>query len=108
MNATSLELLRNGLSPREPQSTREPQDEKMDQIRELLVGDILRQTDVRLSNLEARLKDFETIVGSRLAAVNARLEALAGEVGAEHRASFDDLAKSVIELGERIRKIARD
>ncbi len=80
----------------------------MDQIRELLVGDVLRQTETRLATLEARLKDLETTVGSRVAALHARLEALSGEVGADRRATFDDLAKGVLELGERIRKISRD
>lgn len=102
MNATSLNALRAANPPRDAQ------DEKMDQIRELLVGDIVRQTEVRLSNLEARVKDFETTVGSRLAALHARIEAMSGEVGAQHRASFDDLGKSVLELAERIRKIARE
>lgn len=102
MNATSLNSLRSA------HPTRDMQDEKMEQIRELLVGDILRQTEVRLSNLEARQKDFEITVGSRLAALHARLEALSGEIGAEHRAAFDDLAKCVVDLGDRIRRIGRD
>ena len=102
MNATSLNALRSA------QPARDPQDEKMEQIRELLVGDILRQTELRLTNLEARIKDFETTVGSRLSALHARIEALSGEMGSQHRASFDDLGKSVLELAERIRKIARD
>lgn len=102
MNATTISALRTA------PPVRDAQDEKMDQIRELLVGDILRQTETRLSNLEARLKDLESTVGSRVAALHARLEALAGEVGADRRATFDELAKSVLELGDRIRKIGRD
>jgi uncharacterized protein YlxW (UPF0749 family) len=102
MNATTISPLRTAQQPRDAQ------DEKMDQIRELLVGDILRQTEARLSTLEARLKDLEATVGSRVAALHARLEALAGEVGADRRATFDDLAKGVLDLGERIRKIARE
>lgn len=80
----------------------------MDQIRDLLIGDIVRQTDRRLAALETRLNDLETSLGSRLTALHARLEALAGEVGAEHRTAFDELAKSVLDLGERIRKISRE
>lgn len=102
MNATTLSALRTA------QPQRDAQDEKMDQIRELLVGDILRQTETRLSTLEARLNDLESTVSSRVSALHARLEALAGEVGAERRATLDDLAKSVLELGDRIKRIARD
>lgn len=102
MNATSLEQLRTG------PATRDGQDEKMDQIRDLLIGDIVRQTDRRLAALETRLNELETTVGSRLTALHARLEALAGEMGADRRSAFDELAKSVLDLGERIRKITRE
>lgn len=80
----------------------------MDQVRDLLIGDFVRQTDRRIAALEARLNEIETSVGSRLSALHARLEALAGEMGAERRTSFDELAKSVLDLGDRIRKISRD
>ena len=102
MNATSLEQLRTG------PATRDGQDEKMDQIRDLLIGDIVRQTDRRLAALETRLNELETTVGSRLTALHARLEALAGEMGADRRSAFDELARSVLDLGERIRKITRE
>jgi archaellum component FlaC len=102
MNATSLSALRTA-----PQA-RDSQDERMDQIRELLVGDILRQTEARLDNLESRLKDLESTVSSRVSALHARIEALSGEVGADRRSTFDELAKSVLELGEHIKRIARD
>lgn len=80
----------------------------MDQIRDLLIGDVVRQTDRRMAALEARLNDLETSVVSRLSALHARLEAMAGEMGAERRTAFDELAKSVLDLGERIRKISRE
>ena len=101
MNATSLDQLRT------PQQG-DRNDEKMEQIRDLLVGDVVRQTERRLAALEGRLNELEHSVGSRLAALHARLVALAGVVGAELRAAFDELAKSVLDLGERIRKIPRE
>lgn len=102
MNATSLDQLRMA------KSSREAQDEKMEQIRDLLIGDVVRQTERRLAAIEERMHDLETSIGSRLTALHARLEALAGEVGADQRASFDELARSILDLGERVRKIARD
>lgn len=102
MNSTSLDQLRMAKPPREGQ------DEKMEQIRDLLVGDLVRQTERRLALLEQRMLDLETGIGSRLTALHARLEALAGEVGADQRAAFDELARSILDLGERVRKIARD
>lgn len=102
MTATSLDQLRNA------SATRDGQDEKMDQIRDLLIGDVVRQTDRRLAALEARLEDLETSVSSRLSALHARLEAMAGEVAADRRSTFDELARSVLDLGEHIRKISKE
>ncbi|MCB1514497.1 MAG: hypothetical protein KDJ18_06745 [Hyphomicrobiaceae bacterium] len=102
MNATSLDQLRTA------PTSRDGQDEKMDQIRDLLVGDVVRQMDRRLGALESRLEDMEASVSSRLSALHARLEAMSGEVSADQRSSFDALARSVLELGEHIRKIAKE
>ncbi|MGD9786172.1 MAG: hypothetical protein AB7E80_07720 [Hyphomicrobiaceae bacterium] len=101
MNSTTLDALRT----QQPQ--REPADERMQQIRDLLVGDLQRHTEQRLAALEQRLDEFETTVSSRLAALHARLEALSGEMGADRRATFDELAHSVLELSEKIRTISR-
>ncbi len=102
MDATSLDQLRSAAQ------ARHGQDEKMEQIRDLLMGDVVRQTERRLSAIEARLNDLESTVGSRLSALHARLEAMAGEVGAQRRSAFEELSKSVSELGEQIRRIARE
>ena len=79
----------------------------MEQIRELLVGDQLRQQDARLAAVEARLRDLEGLVFRRVDALSARIEALSGEMGADRRASFDDLSRMVLELGESIRRLSR-
>ena len=71
-------------------------DAQMEQIRELLVGDLQRRADARLEALEARVRDLE-----------ARLEALSTEQTASRRSAFEELAKGVAELGERIRNLAQ-
>jgi len=71
-------------------------DAQMEQVRELLVGDIQRRADARLEALEARVREFE-----------ARLEALSAEQTASRRSAFDELARNVTELGERIRQLAQ-
>ncbi|MBU1212873.1 MAG: hypothetical protein KJ587_16610 [Alphaproteobacteria bacterium] len=101
MTATSLEALRVG----EP--SRRIADEKMDQVRELLLGEDLRRTDVRLEAIESRLRALETDVARRIDAMQARLEALSGEVSGERRAAFDELAKGILDLGQRIKTISR-
>ncbi|MFV0369977.1 MAG: hypothetical protein ACK5KM_16130 [Hyphomicrobiaceae bacterium] len=101
MNSTSLDQLRTS------QPGRAGQDEKMDQIRDLLVGDLVRQTDHRLAAIEARLDELEQSIGSRLTALHARLEAMAGEADAGQRNAFDELARNVLALGEQIQKISR-
>ena len=86
---------------------RDPDVEKMDQIRELLVGEHVRSTR-RMAAMEARLREIETGLIQRLDAMAARIEALAGETESDRRTAFDDLARSVIDLGERIRRIPKD
>jgi uncharacterized protein YlxW (UPF0749 family) len=71
-------------------------DAQMEQIRELLVGDILRRADARVEALEARVRELE-----------GRLEALGAEQTASRRSAFDELARGVAELGERIRHLAQ-
>ncbi|MEW5962969.1 MAG: hypothetical protein AB1749_05350 [Pseudomonadota bacterium] len=101
MNSTSLDKLRGG-------PARQPQDERMEQIRDLLVGDVIRATEIRIAALEARIKELEADVGRQIDALAARLEALSAETGAGQRTAFDGLAQSIVELGERVRRIARE
>ena len=42
----------------------------------------------------------------KLEAIQTRLEALASENAAERRSSFDELSRSIFELGDRIRRIS--
>lgn len=101
MTATSLNSLRTGFA------AHDPSDEKMDQIRDLLVGDHVRQTEARLNALETRVSEMERAIGQQLDALNARVEALKGEVGGNHRRAFDDLAKGIKDLSEHIGRIPR-
>ncbi len=93
MNAPSLSEIRSAVG-------RELSDEKMDQVRELLVGDAVRR-------LEARITDVEVGIGRQLDALEARIEALAGASEGDRRATFEALAHSVGELSEQIRRISR-
>lgn len=100
MNAPSLNEIRSAAG-------RDVADEKMDQIRELLVGDAVRRMEARLTFLETRVGEFEMTFGRQLDALQARIEALAGGVDGERRAAFESLASSVAELSEQIRRISR-
>jgi hypothetical protein len=100
MNITSMPPLAHELAA-------DPADDKMDQIRELLVGDLIRSSSARIEMLEARIKDLEIEVTRRFEALVVRIDALAGEMTADNRASFDELSRGVIELGERIRHLSR-
>lgn len=93
--------------PRVGAKPRDQADEKMDQIRDLLFGEFKQASDARLAALEARVRDFEATVGQRLDAIQARINALAGETQADRRSAFDELARSVQDLSERIRQIPR-
>ena len=103
MNATSLNALRNATAS----STGDLGDERMEQIRELLLGDQMRHSETRLAAIESRLHALETDLGHKFDAIQARIEALAGETQGEQRAAFDELARSIEELGDRVRTITR-
>ncbi len=82
-------------------------DVQMEQIRELLVGDIVRRADARIEALEARVRELEAEIGRRLDALALRIEALSTEQTTGRRSAFDELSRSVAELGERIRHLAQ-
>jgi hypothetical protein len=101
MNAPSLNDLRNSIP------ARDLADEKMNQVRDLLMGDFVRASDDRMAALESRLRDLETGLGHRLMLLHQRIEALATDHTADRQASFDELAKSVLELSDKIRVLSR-
>lgn len=101
MNATTLAELRNGAV------NRDQGDDKMDQIRELLVGEHVRTSEARISALESRLSALEKELSQRFDAMSARFEALAGATDADRRTSLEELARGMVDLGERVRRIAK-
>ena len=102
MNSMAIGDLRTVTAPRDAA------DEKMEQIRDLLFGEHQRQTETRIAQLEQRIRDLEVDIAHRFDAVQARFDALVGETQTERRTAFDELARGVQELGERIRQIPRD
>ena len=99
MNATTFADFRNAAI------STDQNDEKMEQIRELLFGDYQRQSEARLAMLEARVRELELAVHHRLDTMQGRMEQLAGQTGADQRAAFDELAHGIAELGDRIRRM---
>jgi CHASE3 domain sensor protein len=95
MNASRLDELRllPGGSPRV--AANDTSDQQMDQIRELLFGEMRRQLDTRLSQLEQRVDAME-----------ARIASMSGEIDADRRTAFDALARGISDLGEQIRRTA--
>lgn len=104
MTATSLDALRTGV-PERPE--RQVTDERMQQVRDLLLGEDLRRTEDRLTAIENHIRTLETDVSRRLDALQARIEALSGEVAGERRAAFDEVAQGISDLGQRIKQISR-
>jgi len=105
MNANSLNALRNAAGS--TNAARDVSDEKMDQVRELLLGDFAREAENRIAALEARFRDHETYVGQRLDALHSRLEAMAGELTGDRRAGFEELARGLSDLSEHVRRVAK-
>lgn len=98
MNATTYAEFRHSMSPAAQG------DEKMDQVRELLFGEYQRQSEARIALLEARIRELELALQRRLDGIEQRVEQAAGKVDAEHRAAFDELARGISDLGERVRR----
>jgi polyhydroxyalkanoate synthesis regulator phasin len=79
----------------------------MNQVRDLLMGDYVRASESRLAALEARVRDLETGIGQRLTSLHQRIETMASDHSNDRQACFDELAKSVLELSDKIRVLAR-
>jgi hypothetical protein len=125
MNATSLDELRatllnaSGASKASDEAATRPSateqaaaaapeasaDRRMEQIRQLLLGDSLEAGSERLAALEKRQSDFERTVMHRLDLISQRLDALSRDVLADRRAAFDELARAMQDLGNRVRGI---
>lgn len=97
-----LTELRNGAT------ARELPDVKMDQIRELLFGEVQRQSEQRIITLEAKVRELETALNHRLDAMQARIEALAAETRGDRRSTLDELTRGIADLGDRVKRIPRD
>jgi hypothetical protein len=100
MNAPSLNELRNAIP------SRDVADEKMSQVRDLLIGDFARTSEARIAALEVRMRDLETGFGQRLQALHQRIETLAADTTIDRRAAFEELAKGVLDLSDRIRHLS--
>jgi DNA anti-recombination protein RmuC len=100
MNAPSLDEMRAA-------AHRDATDYKMEQVRELLVGDAVRRVEARVTVLETRLSEVELGISRQLDALEARIEALAQSADGEQRSAFESLAQSLADLGEQVRNIAR-
>lgn len=86
---------------------RDAADEKMQQVRDLLFGDALRLMEMRLHELERRLNEFEVGLVRQLDALETRMQTFAGSAETDRQAAFEALARSIGDLSEQVRRIAR-
>lgn len=82
-------------------------DERMEQVRELLLGDAIRRGEARIVYLETRINDLEVGITRQLDALEARIEALQTVVAAERRTTLEELSKGLDDLGQKIRTISK-
>jgi hypothetical protein len=100
MNATSYAEFRSAIG-----QSSQANDEKMEQVRELLFGEHQRQSEARLAMLEARIRELELSLLRRLEALEGRMEQVASRVEADQRATLDELGRGISDLGERVRRL---
>ena len=83
-------------------------DEKMEQIRDLLFGDYVRESEARIALLEDRVRDLELSLHRRLDALQARLDAMSAQSDATQRQAMDEIARGMYDLSARIKRIKFD
>ena len=71
-------------------------DDQLDQVRDLLFGELRHRWDARLSALETRLETLES-----------KFDALSHQLTDERRQEMASLAEGVDELGRHIRRLTR-
>ena len=101
MNANSFDQIRAA------SGSRDVRDDRMEQVRQLLVGDHVRDMETRMVALEQRLQDVDGSVARKLDAVSARIDALASQLDYVRRAAFSELSQGVLELSERLRAVSK-
>ena len=101
MNANSFDQIRAA------SGSRDVRDDRMEQVRQLLVGDHVRDMEIRMVALEQRLQDVDGSVARKLDAVSARIDALASQLDYDRRAAFSELSQGVLELSERLRAVSK-
>ncbi len=77
-------------------AARDPHDDSMDQIRDLILGDLRRLWDARLQTLETRLQTLED-----------KVDALRHEHKSSRQEHISALAAGIDELGHHIRSLSR-
>ena len=78
---------------------------RMEQIRELLHGELKRHHEARITALEQRVRELEAGIFSQLDALNARLETLSADVMNVRREHLDELARGFVDMGDRVRRL---
>jgi hypothetical protein len=53
------------------------------------------------------LTHLETDVTRKIDAIQARVEAMSGEVSSQHRAAFDALSRGIADLGKHVKDLSR-
>ena len=78
---------------------------RMEQIRELLHGEMKRHHEARIAALELRIRELETGIFNQLDAMQARLDTLSSEMMNVRREHLDELARGFVDMGERVRRL---
>lgn len=98
MNVTSRDLISHSAAL----ALRDGGDPKMEQIRELLFGDVARENDARLAALEARMQALESSFTDQVNNLTRRIESMTQESNARRREAFEDVARGVLAFAESV------
>lgn len=81
-------------------------DDQMEQIQDLLIGDHKRDTERRLAELDARIRDAEARLTQRLTALEAKLDTVVAELKGQHSAGETAILHRIQTVDARVGTIA--
>lgn len=86
---------------------RDTDADKFEQIQELLVGDLRRKSEARISELESRIKVLETNMLRRLESLESRISEVAFRNEEHQKKTIDEVSRGMGELSERLKNVSR-
>ncbi len=108
MMLNSVETENRPIHPESNEAQQNRPDPEIEQIRNLLFGDIQKNNADRLSAIERRLAVIEADLPKQLNRLQEQIAQLATSTEASQRTMMLEIGKSISALGEQLTKLSSD